>query len=60
MAVQRPVAERWQHMTGCHITEGYGLSEASPVACANALDATEFTGNNQPSDAIDRRGHPRR
>ncbi|ERT96564.1 hypothetical protein P041_02279 [Brucella sp. 04-5288] len=44
MAVQRPVAERWQHMTGCHITEGYGLSETSPVACANALDATEFTG----------------
>ena len=44
MAVQRPVAERWQKMTGCHITEGYGLSETSPVACANALDATEFSG----------------
>ena len=44
MAVQRPVAERWQEMTGCHITEGYGLSETSPVACANALDAVEFTG----------------
>lgn len=44
MAVQRPVAERWQKMTGCHITEGYGLSETSPVACANALDSTEFSG----------------
>jgi len=44
MAVQRPVAERWQKMTGWHITEGYGLSETSPVACANALDATEFSG----------------
>lgn len=44
MAVQRPVAERWQQMTGCHITEGYGLSETSPVASANALDATEFSG----------------
>ena len=44
MAVQRPVAERWQAMTGCHITEGYGLSETSPVVSANALDATEFTG----------------
>ncbi|MBB3215892.1 long-chain acyl-CoA synthetase [Ochrobactrum sp. RC6B] len=44
MAVQRPVAERWHNMTGCHIMEGYGLSETSPVACANALDATEFSG----------------
>lgn len=44
MAVQRPVAERWQAMTGCLITEGYGLSETSPVASANALDATEFSG----------------
>lgn len=44
MAVQRPIAERWQKMTGCLITEGYGLSETSPVACANSLDATEFSG----------------
>ncbi|MFK3666400.1 long-chain fatty acid--CoA ligase [Ochrobactrum teleogrylli] len=44
MAVQRPVAERWHDMTGCLITEGYGLSETSPVASANALDATEFSG----------------
>ncbi|MEJ5018427.1 long-chain fatty acid--CoA ligase [Ochrobactrum vermis] len=44
MAVQRPVAERWQKMTGCVITEGYGLSETSPVASANVLDATEFSG----------------
>ena len=44
MAVQRPVAERWQKMTGCHITEGYGLSETSPVTSANALDVTEFSG----------------
>ncbi|KGD86416.1 long-chain fatty acid--CoA ligase [Rhizobium sp. YS-1r] len=44
MAVQRPVAERWLKMTGCPITEGYGLSETSPVATANRLDTTEFTG----------------
>ncbi|WP_117195229.1 long-chain fatty acid--CoA ligase [Rhizobium terrae] len=44
MSVQRPVAERWLKMTGCQITEGYGLSETSPVATANRLDAVEFSG----------------
>ncbi len=44
MAVQKPVAERWKEVTGCLITEGYGLSETSPVASANRLDATEFSG----------------
>lgn len=44
MAIQRPVAERWKQMTGCSIAEGYGLSETSPVATANILEATEFTG----------------
>ena len=44
MAVQRPVAERWLEMTGCPITEGYGLSETSPVATANRLDSTVFSG----------------
>ncbi|OJF92697.1 long-chain fatty acid--CoA ligase [Pararhizobium antarcticum] len=44
MAVQRPVAERWQAMTGCPIAEGYGLSETSPVATANRFDTTEFSG----------------
>lgn len=44
MAVQRPIADRWHELTGCLITEGYGLSETSPVASANVLDATEFSG----------------
>ncbi|MBB4009445.1 long-chain-fatty-acid--CoA ligase [Allorhizobium taibaishanense] len=44
MSVQRPVAERWQQITGCPIIEGYGLSETSPVATANPMNAAEFSG----------------
>jgi len=44
MAVQRPVAERWKKLTGCVISEGYGLSETAPVATANRFDADEFSG----------------
>ncbi|MBL4731725.1 MAG: long-chain-fatty-acid--CoA ligase [Rhizobiaceae bacterium] len=44
MAVQRPVAERWHDVTGCNISEGYGLSETSPVATANRFDLEKFSG----------------
>lgn len=44
MAVQRSVAERWQALTGTVITEGYGLSETSPVASCNTPLAQKFTG----------------
>jgi long-chain acyl-CoA synthetase len=38
-AVLRPVAERWKQVTGCYITEAYGLTEASPGVCANPLES---------------------
>jgi len=37
-AVQKPVAERWQQVTGHFITEAYGLTETSPGVCANPLE----------------------
>lgn len=42
-AVQEAVNERWVKVTGCHIIEGYGLSETAPLATCNLANATSFT-----------------
>jgi long-chain acyl-CoA synthetase len=45
MAVQRSVAERWQKVTGVVISQGYGLTETSPIVSANPLDLKTFKGS---------------
>lgn len=45
MAVTQDVAERWRQVTGSHITQGYGLTETSPMVTANPLHIQEFNGS---------------
>ena len=45
MAVQQPVAERWQKLTGTPLLEAYGLTETSPAVCINPLSLRNFNGS---------------
>ncbi len=44
MAVQAVVAARWKEVTGCVVTQGWGLTETSPVATANPV-GLDFNGS---------------
>ncbi len=45
MATQKPVAEKWLAVTGCPLSEGYGLSETSPTLTCNPADTDRFSGS---------------
>jgi long-chain acyl-CoA synthetase len=44
MAVQRPVAERWQEVTSTRLLEGYGLTECAPLVTISPYNQEGFNG----------------
>lgn len=45
MAVQRPVAERWEEVTHTRLLEGYGLTECAPLVTLCPYNQQHYTGS---------------
>lgn len=45
MSIQKVIAQKWFAVTGTHLSEGYGLTEASPIVCINPLNIESYTGS---------------
>jgi long-chain acyl-CoA synthetase len=46
MALQSGVAAQWKQLTGCRISQGWGLTEASPAGCVEkTIGNSEFSGS---------------
>lgn len=44
MAVQRPVAERWEKVTATRLLEGYGLTECCPMVSISPYNQETYNG----------------
>ena len=53
MAVQTSVAERWKALTGSDLTEGYGMTEASPVVTINPFKKCKLGSIGLPIPSTD-------
>ena len=63
MALQQAVAERWKERTGCTLSQGWGLTETSPIATTNPrnIEFNNSIGLPMPSTEIsivDDQGQP--